>query len=93
MIKYDVNNTPIVDLVNKIILVGVKSRASDIHFDPMEDGLKVRIRVDGDLRDHTIIPKDNERNGHIIWKKRWQVKENVIQYFYGAKKQICLRLP
>ena len=62
MIKYDVANTPIVDLVNKIILVGVKSRASDIHFDPMEDGLKVRIRVDGDLRDHTIIPKDNERN-------------------------------
>lgn len=62
MIKYDVANTPIVDLVNKIILVGVKSRASDIHFDPMEDGLKVRIRVDGELRDHTIIPKDNERN-------------------------------
>lgn len=62
MIKYDVANTPIVDLVNKIILVGVKSRASDIHFDPMEDGLKVRIRVDGDLRDHTIIPKESERN-------------------------------
>ena len=62
MIKYDVSNMPIVDLVNKIILVGVKSRASDIHFDPMEDGLKVRIRIDGDLRDHTIIPKDNERN-------------------------------
>lgn len=62
MIKYDVANTPIVDLVNKIILVGVKSRASDIHFDPMEDGLKVRIRVDGELRDHTLIPKDNERN-------------------------------
>jgi len=62
MIKYDVENTPIVDLVNKIILVGVKSRGSDIHFDPMEDGLKVRIRVDGELRDHTLIPKDNERN-------------------------------
>lgn len=62
MVKYDVENTPIVDLVNKIILVGVKSRASDIHFDPMEDGLKVRMRIDGDLKDHTIIPKDNERN-------------------------------
>lgn len=62
MIKYDVANTPIVDLVNKIILVGVKSRASDIHFDPMENGLKVRIRVDGDLRDHTVIPKDSQRN-------------------------------
>lgn len=62
MVKYDVENIPIVDLVNKIILVAVKARASDIHFDPLEDGLKVRIRIDGNLQDHTIIPKDSERN-------------------------------
>ncbi|HIT21702.1 MAG TPA: type II/IV secretion system protein [Candidatus Scybalousia intestinigallinarum] len=62
MVKYDVENIPIVDLVNKIILVAVKARASDIHFDPLEDGLKIRMRVDGNLQDHTIIPKDNERN-------------------------------
>lgn len=62
MVKYDVENTPIVDLVNKIILVGVKSRASDIHLDPMEDGLKIRMRIDGNLQDHTIIPKESERN-------------------------------
>ncbi len=62
MVKYDVENTPIVDLVNKIILVAVKSRASDIHFDPLEDGLKIRMRIDGNLQDHTIIPKDSERN-------------------------------
>ena len=62
MIDYDVVNTPIVDLVNKIILYAVKSRASDIHFDPLEDGLKIRIRIDGVLRDHTIIPEETERN-------------------------------
>ena len=62
MVKYDVENIPIVDLVNKIILVAVKPRASDIHFDPLEDGLKIRMRVDGNLQDHTIIPKDSERN-------------------------------
>lgn len=62
MVKYDVENIPIVDLVNKIILVAVKARASDIHFDPLEDGLKIRMRVDGNLQDHTIIPKDSERN-------------------------------
>lgn len=62
MIDYDVVNTPIVDLVNKIILYAVKSRASDIHFDPLESGLKVRIRIDGVLRDHTIIPEETERN-------------------------------
>jgi len=62
MVNYDVKNIPIVDLVNKIILYAVKARASDIHFDPMEDGLKVRVRIDGTLRDHTIIPEENERN-------------------------------
>ena len=62
METYDLANTPIVDLVNKIIVSAVKSRASDIHFDPIEEGLKVRIRIDGDLRDHTVIPKEYERN-------------------------------
>ena len=62
MVKYDVENIPIVDLVNKIILVAVKARASDIHFDPLENGLKIRMRIDGNLQDHTIIPKDSERN-------------------------------
>ena len=62
MIKYDIEKTPIVDLVNTIIVAGVRSRASDIHFDPVEDGLKIRMRIDGDLRDHAIIPKSSERN-------------------------------
>lgn len=62
MINYDVEKMPIVDLVNKIIITGVRSRASDIHFDPQEDGLKVRMRIDGDLKDHAIIPKSAERN-------------------------------
>ena len=56
MIEYDIANIPIVDLANKIILAAVKSRASDIHYDPIEEGLKIRFRVDGDLKDHTIIP-------------------------------------
>lgn len=62
MINYDIEKTPIVDLVNKIIITGVRSRASDIHFDPQEDGLKVRMRIDGNLKDHAIIPKSAERN-------------------------------
>lgn len=62
MINYDVEKTPIVDLVNKIIITGVRSRASDIHFDPMEDSLKIRMRIDGNLRDHAMIPKAYERN-------------------------------
>ena len=62
MTNYDIEKTPIVDLVNTIIVTGVRNRASDIHFDPSEEGLKVRIRIDGDLKDHAIIPKEAERN-------------------------------
>ncbi len=62
MTSYDIEKTPIVDLVNTIIVTGVRSRASDIHFDPIEQGLRIRMRVDGDLRDHAIIPKSAERN-------------------------------
>ena len=62
MVNYDIEKTPIVDLVNTIIVTGVRNRASDIHFDPSEEGLRIRMRIDGDLRDHSIIPKSAERN-------------------------------
>lgn len=62
MIEYDVVNIPIVDIVNQIILYASKNRASDIHMDPREEYLLIRMRIDGELRDHTIIPKSYERN-------------------------------
>lgn len=62
MIEYDVANTPIVDLVNQIIVYAVKQKASDIHFDPEEKYVKVRIRIDGLLKNHAKIPKEFERN-------------------------------
>ena len=61
MISYDVEKTPIVDLVNKIIITGVRSRASDIHFDPMEDGLKIRMRIDGMLVDYLDLNKNIQK--------------------------------
>ena len=43
-------------------MYSAKSGASDIHFDPREDGLMVRIRIDGELQDYTLIPNEYERN-------------------------------
>ena len=54
--------TPIVNVVDDIIANAAKAGASDIHFDPRENSLMVRIRIDGDLRDYTEIPKIYERN-------------------------------
>lgn len=62
MVEYDLNHIPIVDIVNQIILYAAQHNASDIHLDPREECLMIRMRMDGDLKDHTIIPKEYERN-------------------------------
>jgi len=62
MVEYDFVKVPIVDIVNQIILYAAQHRASDIHFDPLEDALMVRMRVDGDLQNHALVPKLYERN-------------------------------
>ena len=54
--------TPIVNVVDDIIAKASEAGASDIHFDPRENSLMVRFRIDGDLRDYTEIPKIYERN-------------------------------
>ena len=62
MREFDFLNTPIVDIVNEIIIDSVKRNASDIHFDPMENYLKIRIRIDGSLIDYAIIENKYKRN-------------------------------
>ncbi len=45
----EVSNSPIVLLVNSIIEQAARQRASDIHVEPMQDIVRVRYRIDGEL--------------------------------------------
>ena len=47
---------PIIQLVNILIVQGVKDRASDIHIEPNEKGLLIRFRIDGMLHDVRTLP-------------------------------------
>ena len=47
----DLDEKPAVQLVNQVITNAVRSGASDIHFEPMEKSLRVRLRIDGVLHD------------------------------------------
>ena len=58
----DFVNTPVVDVVNGIILAAAKAGASDIHFDHQDNCLKVRIRIDGILNDYADIPNEVKNN-------------------------------
>ncbi len=53
-----VSNAPTIRLVNSIIERAVDERASDIHIEPREDDLYVRMRIDGIMREILTVPKD-----------------------------------
>jgi len=53
---FDFEKTPVVEIVNNILVDASKRGSSDIHFDPYEDFVKCRIRIDGELTDYTEIP-------------------------------------
>lgn len=57
-IEEDAQAAPTVRLVNSIIERGIVERASDIHIEPHEDELRVRMRIDGVLRNILTVPKD-----------------------------------
>ena len=56
-------NAPIVVLINNIIEQAVRQRASDIHIEPMEKTVRVRYRIDGNLKE--IMKYDNALLGAI----------------------------
>ena len=51
---------PVTQLVNLILLQAVKQGASDIHFEPFTDRLRVRYRIDGVLYEQASPPKHLE---------------------------------
>ena len=62
LISFNYEETPITEIVNQIILDAIRQKASDIHFDPHEDGLKIRIRIDGRLSDYSMVPLYVQKN-------------------------------
>ena len=62
MVSFDFTKTPVTQVADYIIIAASKLKTSDIHFDPREDGMMVRFRIDGDCQDYTFVPKAYEKN-------------------------------
>ena len=59
---FDFEKMPIVEIVNDILVDSAKRGASDIHFDPQTEFMKIRIRIDGALEDYAEIPNAVKKN-------------------------------
>ncbi len=52
------DDAPVVRMVNAILRQAVHARASDIHIEPLDDMVRLRFRIDGELYEVTQIPKN-----------------------------------
>lgn len=52
-----IKEAPVANIITQLLEYAVKSRASDIHIEPLEDKTRVRYRIDGILHEKVILPR------------------------------------
>jgi len=76
----DIDDTPVVRFVNKILLDAIKKGASDIHFEPYEKSYRVRLRIDGVLREVAKPP--------LVMSPKLAARIKVMSRMDTAEKRI-----
>ncbi|MDX8409572.1 MAG: ATPase, T2SS/T4P/T4SS family [Mariprofundales bacterium] len=95
----DLGSAPLIRLVDQVIAEAIKQQATDIHIEPDEKIVRVRMRVDGLLKRSVLIPKQLQlaiiarikiMSGMNITEKRVP-QDGRIQFPFG-KRQVDLRV-
>lgn len=76
----EVDDTPVVRFINKILLDAIKKGASDIHFEPYEKSYRVRLRIDGVLREVAKPP--------IVMSPKLSARIKVMSRMDTAEKRV-----
>ena len=77
-------NRDITGIVDSIIKTAMEKRASDIHFEPMEDKLRIRYRIDGQLI--TAVNIDKEKQLYQTWPDHEDDMTIYLQEDYPCQK-------
>ena len=56
-LKHEASDAPVIQFVNLLLMRAIQERASDIHLEPGENSVTVRLRIDGQLREVSAPPK------------------------------------
>lgn len=99
----DANNDDdwVIKYVNGIILLGLRGRASDIHIEPMDQVMRIRLRVDGILQDN-LDPVSLNNGKHIVRRIKTMARMDIskemvpldgrIKVTYGKGASVDLRV-
>src|SRR3989339_242542 len=55
--EFEAEDAPVIKYVNSLLFEAVTKNASDIHIEPQEDGVSLRLRLDGNLQDFPNPPR------------------------------------
>ncbi len=69
----------VVKLVNQILIEAATERASDIHIEQEEDGLKIRYRIDGLLQEQRLPPEINRFQSAIVSRLKIMARLNIAE--------------
>lgn len=82
----------VVRLVNEILGEAIDARASDIHIESQESGIKIRYRIDGVLQRQPAPPEMNQFRAAIISRLKIMAKLNIAEKRVPQDGRIKLRI-
>lgn len=84
------SQAPIIKLLNLIIIEAIQQGASDIHFEPVEDGLRVRYRIDGVLQ--TRHSPAQEYQAQLLTRIKVMSKLDIAEHRLPQDGRIKLKM-
>ena len=80
---------PVIQLINTLLRQALQRRASDMHVEPMETGLRVRLRIDGDLR--TVMERRDAPIGRVVSRFKVMARLDIAETRLPQDGRIALR--
>lgn len=77
-------------LIDLLLERAFQNRATDIHFDPLPSGLRIRLRVDGLL--HDVITLPDEMKNQVISRLKLMANMNITEHRYAQDGRISVTI-
>jgi type IV pilus assembly protein PilB len=71
------DEAPVVQVVNKILTQALRDRASDVHIEPTDEGIRVRFRIDGALNEIVTLPA--EMGPALVSRLKVMANMNIVE--------------
>ena len=82
----------VVKLVNEILVEAANERASDVHIEPRENGLRIRYRIDGILQTQSLPPEIHTFQAAIISRIKIMARLNIAEKRLPQDGRIKMRV-